>query len=110
MGDYVGGDNSFDFGQPYEMLCSWEQIDELVKDYGCKLGWHTWSHPDLTKMDNFEEILNEVTPPRRMKYFAYPYGRFDKTVVEAVEMAGFKEAYSVHQGDGSEFKRNREYL
>lgn len=103
-------DNSFDKGQRREYFCRLDQLKELRDNYGFKLGWHTWSHPDLTTIDNFEDILDEVTPPFPMDLFAYPYGRFDKTVIEAVQRARYKEAFSVHQGDDSQFQRKRSYL
>jgi hypothetical protein len=42
--------------------------------------------------------MKEVTPPFFMKYFAYPYGTYNDLVIECVKEAGFKMAYSVHQG------------
>lgn len=108
MGNYVGKDNSFDAGQPLEKLCDWNEIMELVYR-GTKLGWHSWSHRDLTTLSN-DELLLEVTPPFPMDYFAYPYGKFDWRVIEAVKDAGYKEAFSVTEGDDSQFQRLRRYL
>lgn len=112
MGDYLGGDNSFDLKNvpKLEKYCSMEQIYELWKS-GCKLGWHTWSHRDLTTLSR-EEIMKEVTPINKMfgDYFAYPYGRYNDLVVECVKEAGYKEAWSVTQGDGGQFTRIRTYL
>jgi len=45
MGAYVGGDNSFDQGQPYARFLDWTEIKHLQKVLGAKLGWHTHSHP-----------------------------------------------------------------
>jgi peptidoglycan/xylan/chitin deacetylase (PgdA/CDA1 family) len=51
-----------------------------------------------------------------MDYFAYPYGRFNKVVLDCVQQAGFKEAWSVNQGSMNEndpdyiFKQFRPYL
>lgn len=108
-GDYFGKDNSFDKGMPAERFCTWEQICELARVYNCKIGWHTWSHRDLTKL-SYEEIVKEVTPPHPMRYFAYPHGKYNDQVVKAVKEAGFKDAWSVTQGDGEQFKRNRKYI
>ncbi len=109
MGKYVGGDNSFDVGQPLERLCSWAQIHDIMEVTGAKLGWHSWSHPDLTTVPD-EVLHEEVTPPTPMDIFAYPYGRFDARVLEAVKEAGFTEAYGVFEGDGSDFQKTRRYL
>lgn len=109
MGDCVGKDNSFDDGAPQlETYCTWKEVEELVA-MGCKLGWHTWSHPDLTTISE-EQLIHEVTPPFPMDYFAYPYGKFNDNVIKAVKEAGFKEAFSVIEGDNSQFQRLRPYL
>lgn len=109
MGDYVGKTNAFDIDQPLERYCDWNQIMELVEIYNCRLGWHTWSHKDLTTLTD-QEILKEVVPPIPMEVFAYPYGKFDDRVIEIVKQAGYKEAFSVTEGDGSEYQRLRKYL
>lgn len=99
MGDFMGKDNSFDLAHvpALERYCTWEQVYELCAKYDFKLGWHTWSHRDLTKLSR-DEIMKEVTPPFPMKYFAYPYGTFNDLVIDCVKEVGFKEAHSVHQG------------
>lgn len=112
MGDYIGGDNLFDDGAPqYEDYCDWEQLEELVNMTGGRLGWHTWSHPDLTKVDD-EQLQKEIAPPdgMYMEDFAYPYGKFDDRVIEAVKKAGYKRAWSVDKGDNSDFQLRRKYL
>lgn len=109
MGDYVGKDNRFDVGMPREKLCDWNEIIEMVTELKAGLGWHTWSHRDLTTLP-YEEIVKEITPPFPMKYFAYPYGRFNDAVLQAVKDAGYEEAWSVVQGDNSQFQRLRSYL
>lgn len=108
MGNYIGKDNSFDVGMPLERLCTMNEI-MLMASNGAKIGWHTWSHRDLTKLSD-EELEKEVTPIFPMKYFAYPYGKFNDMVIEAVKKAGFEEAWSVTEGDDSQFQRLRRYL
>jgi peptidoglycan/xylan/chitin deacetylase (PgdA/CDA1 family) len=108
-GYYVGKDNAFDEGQPLEEFCNWNEIMEIVKVTGAKIGWHTWNHLDLTKWPR-ELIREQVTPPIPMDYFAYPYGKFNDMVIEEVKRAGFKKAYSVTEGDGSDYKLKRKYL
>lgn len=99
MGDFVGKDNSFDLAHvpALEKYCTWEQVYELCAKYNFKLGWHTWSHRDLTKL-SYDVIMKEVTPPFKMDFFAYPYGSYNDLVIECVKEAGFKAAYSVTQG------------
>jgi peptidoglycan/xylan/chitin deacetylase (PgdA/CDA1 family) len=90
-------------------------VYELCAKYDFKLGWHTWSHRDLTKLTR-DEILEEVTPPFPMQYFAYPYGTYNDLVIECVKEVGFKVAYSVTQGSQDRtdpdyhFKIYRDYI
>ena len=42
--------------------------------------------------------MREITPPFPMRYFAYPYGKFNDLVIECVKDAGFEKAWSVTQG------------
>jgi peptidoglycan/xylan/chitin deacetylase (PgdA/CDA1 family) len=118
MGNYVGKNNSFEYPQEVPVLeeyCTWEQIQEMCDKYDFKMGWHTWSHPDLTNITR-HEMVQEITPPFPMDYFAYPYGRFNQVVLECVQETGFKEAWSVTQGSQDIndpdyiFKQYRPYL
>lgn len=112
MGDYIGKDNTFDLAHvpKLEEYCSLYELYILWKDYGCKLGWHTWSHPDLTTLSE-DEIRKELTCPEIFReYLAYPYGRYDERVVRIAKEMGFKEAWSVTQGTDEPFKRVRTYL
>jgi peptidoglycan/xylan/chitin deacetylase (PgdA/CDA1 family) len=117
LGDFMGGDNHFDLAHvpALEKYCTWEQVYELCAKYDFKLGWHTWSHRDLTKLTR-DEILEEVTPPFPMQYFAYPYGTYNDLVIECVKEVGFKVAYSVTQGSQDRtdpayhFKIYRDYI
>jgi peptidoglycan/xylan/chitin deacetylase (PgdA/CDA1 family) len=118
MGDYVGKDNSFEYPKEVpaiEQYCTWEQIQEMCDKYDFKMGWHTWSHPDLTAITR-HEMVKEIAPPFPMDYFAYPYGRYNQVVLECVQQAGFKQAWSVNQGSMNEnesnylFKQCRIYL
>lgn len=108
-GDYVGKDNSFDVGMPREKFCDWNQIMQIVNETGAKIGWHSWSHGDMTKM-SLAEIEMELTPPFPMEDFAYPHGRYDQGIAEMARKAGYKRAWSVTQGDGGPYSLRREYL
>lgn len=109
-GNYVGGDNSFEAENKqidewmFERYCTWDEIIEMKNVVD--IGWHTWSHRDLTQL-SLDEIVREITPPFPMKYFAYPYGRFNDKVLQAVEAAGYKEAFGVADGDDTRFQRTR---
>jgi hypothetical protein len=99
MGDYVGKDNSFDLPNvpKLEKYCTWDEVHEMADTLDFEIGWHTWSHPDLTKLSR-TEIMQEITPPFPMKYFAYPYGKFNNLVIDCVKEAGYEMAWSVTQG------------
>jgi hypothetical protein len=109
MGNYTGKDNSFDIDQPKELFCSWDDIVYLCSHFNAKLGWHTWSHKNLCDLMD-EEVIKEITPPFPMESFAYPFGNVDSRVAGIVRAVGFKEAWSVTQGDGTQFQKNRSYL
>ena len=117
MGDYVGKDNSFDLPHVprLEQYCNWSEIQELVSNYEFSLGWHTWSHPDLTTLSR-DQIIKEITSPFATQFFAYPYGRYNDLVVECVKQAGYKFAFSVTQGSRNphdndyNFKIYRDYI
>jgi peptidoglycan/xylan/chitin deacetylase (PgdA/CDA1 family) len=73
---------------------------EAMIDAGWELAAHTIHHLDLTTL-NSEQLEEEVAGSRRMlrhEYdvpvanFCYPAGRFDATVIAAVEAAGYTGA------------------
>jgi|GEM_PF-908209 len=109
MGDYIGKDNSFDKGMPREEYCTLKEIVELEK-MGCKVGWHTWSHRDLTTLSD-EEIQREITPFEGFPtdYFAYPYGRYNDRVLRLVEQK-YGSAFSVDATDGTILSIPRAYV
>lgn len=110
MGKFIGSDNSFDVGQIPEKYLTWPQILWLEAKIGAKIGYHSWSHRDLTTLSD-AEILLEITPPFPMERFAYPHGRVDGRVAKLVEKAGYTEAWAAGpHGDGSQFQRKRRYL
>lgn len=110
MGDYIGKDNSFDLPNvpKLEQYCTLAELNELCQKYDFEIGWHTYSHPDLTRLSK-EEIIKEITPPFPMKSFAYPYGRYNDLVIECVKEAGYEKAYSVINTDGTQWTIPRPY-
>jgi peptidoglycan/xylan/chitin deacetylase (PgdA/CDA1 family) len=111
MGNYIGLDNVFDlqYVPKLEKYCTWDEINEILEKHpNFKLGWHTWSHPDLTKL-NMDEIIKEITPPFPMDYFAYPYGNYNDLAMECVRSVGYKYAWSVVQGTKNTDDENYNY-
>ena len=110
MGNYIGGDNAFDLAHvpKLEQYCTMAQIEEMCTKYDFEIGWHTWSHPDLTKLTE-EEVMREITPPSPMRYFAYPYGNFNQMVIDCVKRAGYQKAWSVTQGSQNQNETDYDY-
>lgn len=107
----MGMDNSMDEGAPkLEKMCSMEQINALVEYLDCELGYHSWHHINLTTL-SAERIEEEIYPPFKTKWFAYPHGDVDQKVIDVVKKTGYYEdAWSVTQGNGDRFQRKRRYL
>lgn len=66
---------------------------DAVRAAGGILGWHTVSHPDLTKL-SAREIRTELTNPYGFKHLAYPYWRENNTVVKIAKELGYTHARS----------------
>lgn len=116
-GAYIGGTNHFDVPAwlkttrqwHYERFCDWNQIMEL-SEMGCKIGWHSQTHRNLTIIKNDTELAWEFKPPFPMASFAYPYEVFDQRVIDATKAAGFKYGYSVRHGDDTPFQITRTFI
>ena len=102
----VGKDNKKDLNQPYGRYLEWEQLFALKCAYGFKLGYNSFSYRDLVSLTD-EQIKMEITPPFPMDSFAYPYGSVNKRVANLVQQMGYKEAYALSNGDGSQFSKKR---
>ena len=111
VGKYVGGDNTFDTGQPYEKFCTWSMIEDLVK-MGFELGWHTHSHPDLTSIPMFDAQVEIEFPytDRIIKHFAYPYGKHCSYLEQMVRQVGYEFGWSVNRGDDTQYQKKRWHI
>lgn len=108
-GEHLGKDNSFDKGQPLSKFCDLDQILWMQKKLNCRIGYHSYSHRSLIYLSD-EEVMKELNSPIPVDYYAYPYGDVDERIARLTKEAGYKEAWSVFQGDGSQFQRKRRYL
>ncbi len=103
--DYIGLDNKFDTEEPNAVFASKEELSELVANGG-RLQWHTKSHLNLKQVNSSETIGEELTVPENLlaldkkgfKWFAYPYGEYNETVVQEVKKR-FNGAVSCNQGN-----------
>jgi len=89
---------------------TWEHLREL-KAPGFEIGSHTISHSDLTKQAPEEDekayharLHNELLRSKQILdqrldqntvFLAYPYGRFNDSVIKLTKQAGYKLAVSV---------------
>ena len=70
------------------------QIKDIVESDLVTIGNHTWSHPDLSSIDNLNRKRNEIEQSKNVlenkfdtpiKYFSYPYGEYDQESVRLVQ-------------------------
>ncbi len=104
----VGGTNVFDTAarlQPESRMLSWDEIREMDAA-GITMGAHTLDHVHLSKV-NLEESRRQVIESKKrlekelnheVKYFCYPYGEYNRAVLDIVKKSGFTAATSVEPG------------
>ncbi len=91
--------------EPLKQFIGLQELKELVNMKG-RLQWHTKSQLDLTVENEDLDLLWELDIPEDMraldphgfKWFAYPYGRFNQKVMEAVKHR-FSGGLSCFQGN-----------
>lgn len=62
---------------------------DTIKKSGGFLGWHTWTHPDLTTCSCWK-IKKELKNPYGLTYLAYPCWKHDKRVRKIAQHMGYK--------------------
>ena len=92
----------------------WEQIAEMAAA-GVDIESHSWSHPFLTLKNNHQvdpanydtflkhELLDsrkrlEKASGKDVRFFCYPYGDYDQTVIDAALRDGYAAATTVERG------------
>jgi len=91
---------------------SWNALRELDRR-GIDIQSHSISHPDLVKLARrdspenrrrlFDEIyvskrIFELHMGKRIRYFAFPYGRYDERTVRLCQYAGYERVFSTDYG------------
>ena len=80
---------------------SWDMLREMVAN-GATVGSHTKSHVHLPH-ESLKVVRDEVEGSRQdlqsalgipVKHFAYPDGRFDSRIIDALVIAGYHTAYT----------------
>ena len=87
-------------------LLNEKQILEMQNSGLIEFGSHTLSHINLSKIDNIQlekelfESKKEIEniTKKECEAFAYPYGKFNDKIVQAVKNAGYKNATVVKRG------------
>jgi len=81
--------------------------DEIRKarDLGFTLGSHTLTHPDLTYLSP-ARLKEELSASKKLledafgqdiRFLAYPFGRYNERVKEAVRECGYKAAFTINR-------------
>lgn len=84
---------------------TWKEVKELDQA-GWDIQSHTLTHPDLTTLDaktlKHELAASKATLEKELGkpilFFAYPSGKYNDTVVQAVKNAGYLMAFSTQKG------------
>ena len=93
-------------GSGDESIMASETLQALLRSGRVEIGAHTVNHPrlpDLPVKDRDEEIsrskaILEDVLGEAVESFAYPFGRYDPAVRDAVVSAGYKTALTVNRG------------
>jgi len=120
---YAGRLNEWDVnlgGLKFKHL-SWDRIRELSR-IGFEIGSHTVHHPDLTKLDE-RTLMNELHRSKTdienrihktVRFISFPFGRYDKRVVQACRETGYAAGCAFLSGKGKKdsfvFDRKAYYL
>ncbi|MDN5294403.1 MAG: hypothetical protein PWQ31_1708 [Eubacteriales bacterium] len=101
VAERVGGINSWDVqrGYPANRLMTWEQLKELERN-GFDIQAHTLTHPHLTRIP-LPEAEKEIGGCKRelekrlgkkVNFFAYPYGEYNRAIKDLVRKEGYLAA------------------
>jgi peptidoglycan/xylan/chitin deacetylase (PgdA/CDA1 family) len=102
---YVGKFSRWDYHKKKHL--DWMQICELAEQ-GIEFACHSNSHSDLRGLDE-KQLEYEIDYSKKtiedkigqpVKYFSYPFGRYDKSVIEIVKKAGYENAFCLRNGSG----------
>ncbi len=101
----MGGVKIKKTGEQMRML-DWLQIDKMFKSGLIDFQPHTISHPRLTEITPEEatgEILNSQKAvdeqlANQPRFFAYPYGDYNQTIIDILKNSGFRAAVTVKKG------------
>ncbi|WRT66748.1 uncharacterized protein IL334_003711 [Kwoniella shivajii] len=100
--DLNGGKGTF-FLNGNNYVCIYDRVDQIraLHSQGHTLGSHTWSHADLTTLDEaginqeLEKVENAFIKILGLKplYFRPPYGSYNDLVLQVLAQRGYKKAF-----------------
>jgi peptidoglycan/xylan/chitin deacetylase (PgdA/CDA1 family) len=102
---YVGGHSGWMRGDSEgdRQILSWTALAEIAGQ-GIEIGAHSHTHPALDRLSP-EAMAGETSMPKAqledslgvpVSAFAYPYGRYDRRVRDAVAAAGYRAACTMN--------------
>ncbi|WP_305908374.1 polysaccharide deacetylase family protein [Methylomarinum sp. Ch1-1] len=96
-----------DEGVPSSTLLTESQLLEM-RDAGMEIGSHTLTHCRLTQVSQ-QQMEHETSESKKflsnllnqpITAFAYPYGLYNQDIINAVQNAGYKTAFTTRTGFG----------
>ncbi|MCX7661588.1 MAG: polysaccharide deacetylase family protein [Candidatus Omnitrophica bacterium] len=94
---------------------NWQEIEEMQNSGLVSFGSHTFTHPDLTSIEDIETLRKEIFGSKavleeklntKVEFFSYPKGIFNSKIKNLVKQAGYKFAVAAsktHGNDPSDF-------
>jgi peptidoglycan/xylan/chitin deacetylase (PgdA/CDA1 family) len=79
----------------------WSHCKEMLS-YGISFQSHTCNHPDLTALAD-SEVMKELLESKTkiedilgapVKHLSYPFARYNRTIMQSAEKAGYRAAYA----------------
>jgi peptidoglycan/xylan/chitin deacetylase (PgdA/CDA1 family) len=102
---YVGGSSGWMHGEGEgeRAILSWAGLAEIA-GCGIEIGAHSHTHPQLDRLPAAELARQAAQPKAELEdrlglpvaTFAYPYGRYDRRVRDAVAAAGYRGACTMN--------------
>jgi len=100
LGGFTGAQPSWDYRAGRRNHLTHDEITELKADPLITICSHSRTHPDLRRLSD-RKLTSELRPavPGAGQHFSYPFGAFNRRVIEFVETHGYKSAFCTLDGD-----------
>ena len=93
------------------LYMTWDDISKLAMEPLCTIGAHTVNHTNLCAISEnkiMEEVMNskkiiERVVQKKVRYFAYPHGYYDKKVRNLLAASDYDFAFAVENGRHDDF-------